>query len=188
MCFKNFNFSYLKTKFGIGPDGMHYILFAVTIIWGIIKTIIIQNVKSNENTSPVVWIFLIFGILFLVFYIFIFIRLFNAKRYLKKRFGNIKIMKTWGNIFFEEIVTSNDKILLRNVLNYGLNLNKKNDNTGMTILMIAAAYGDSEIVRIFLSYGAKINLKDIKGNTALSYAIEKNHTEVIKMLKEKGAK
>ena len=53
-----------------------------------------------------------------------------------------------------------------------------------TPLMHAAAEGHIEVVKILLSHGADPSLKDVDGDTAESFAIQKGHRKVVKLLKE----
>ncbi len=59
---------------------------------------------------------------------------------------------------------------------------------GYTPLMEAAVRGYSTIVRILIKNGARIDLKDNNGKTALKMAESNNHREVIQILKNAGAK
>jgi ankyrin repeat protein len=59
---------------------------------------------------------------------------------------------------------------------------------GWTALMIAAQYGYVDIVKSLLERKADINLKDANGDTALKLAEKNNYNEIIKLLKEAGAK
>ncbi|MCK5457486.1 MAG: ankyrin repeat domain-containing protein [Melioribacteraceae bacterium] len=53
-----------------------------------------------------------------------------------------------------------------------------------TPLMHAAAEGHIEVVKILLDHGADPSLKDIDGDTAESFAVQKGHSKVAKLLKE----
>jgi ankyrin repeat protein len=56
-------------------------------------------------------------------------------------------------------------------------------------LLLAASSGDSEIVRALLAKGADVSGKFTQnGKTALMLATEKGFTEVIRLLREAGAK
>jgi len=62
-----------------------------------------------------------------------------------------------------------------------------------TLLINAALYGHVEIVKYLLECGADFNLKgfsleDYSSHTALYYAIQRNHTEIVKLLQDAGAK
>lgn len=53
-----------------------------------------------------------------------------------------------------------------------------------TPLMHAAAEGHFEVVKILLDNGADPSLKDVDGDTAESFAVQKGHSEVAKLLRE----
>ena len=55
-------------------------------------------------------------------------------------------------------------------------------------LLTAAMQGDTNQVKALLDKGANVNAKDEDGLTALMYAKEINHTKIIEVLKQYGAK
>ncbi len=55
-------------------------------------------------------------------------------------------------------------------------------------LVWAAKNGDLETVRVLLDAGADLNAKSCENETALALAEEYNHPEVIKLLKQRGAR
>ena len=55
-------------------------------------------------------------------------------------------------------------------------------------LIRAAGRGHIDTVKALLEAGADLNAKDKEGKTALMYAKEKNHTEIVHLLKKAGAK
>lgn len=59
---------------------------------------------------------------------------------------------------------------------------------GSTALMEAAARGDAELINCLLRHGADSWLQDNSGRTALSYAAQNRHDEVVKVLRAAGAK
>ena len=59
--------------------------------------------------------------------------------------------------------------------------------SGGTALMLAAARGYIDVVRLLLSHGADPNLADEGGGTALIYTVWKGHTEIVRVLLEHGA-
>ena len=77
-------------------------------------------------------------------------------------------------------------------LGQGANPNAKLQSgleAGQSILFVAVGEGDIECVKILLSAGADIKTKDpYWGETPLDHAIRHGHTEVVKILKEAGAK
>jgi hypothetical protein len=71
------------------------------------------------------------------------------------------------------------------LLERGADVNKKLKR-GQTALMIASYHGDTELVRLLISSGADVNV-DCEGDTALSWARQKNHAEIISLLVAAGA-
>jgi len=73
-----------------------------------------------------------------------------------------------------------------------LEKNKKLVNTvygthKRTALILAADYGQLELVAYLLSQGSQIDQEDKHGITALLAAIYENHSTCVKLLLEKGA-
>jgi TonB family protein len=60
------------------------------------------------------------------------------------------------------------------------------DLRGITPLIIAAAEGKTEFVRLLLAKGADVSVRDKKGATALSYAKAKEHREIANLLEKAG--
>ena len=58
----------------------------------------------------------------------------------------------------------------------GIDLHQR-DSQGMTVLMHAAAGGDIELVKLFLSTGADIHARDYQGRTALMIAAKGKELE-----------
>jgi ankyrin repeat protein len=52
----------------------------------------------------------------------------------------------------------------------------------VTALMVAAEENRVEVVKLLLSRGANVNLKDVEGETALDYAEFEEHKEVVEIL------
>ena len=67
---------------------------------------------------------------------------------------------------------------------YGYSQRFTKDVTG---LQIAASFGLAKIVRLLLSSGADVNVKDRDGWTALHWAAQNGHSAVVQLLLEKGA-
>ncbi|MCB9027436.1 MAG: ankyrin repeat domain-containing protein [Bdellovibrionaceae bacterium] len=53
---------------------------------------------------------------------------------------------------------------------------------GLTMLMIAAYTGQEKIVKLLLDYGVHVTDKDIKGKTAIEYALAKGHLNIAEMI------
>lgn len=69
----------------------------------------------------------------------------------------------------------------------GAKVNGPMDENERTPLMWAAAYGHLKVVEVLVQAGARINDKDYRGGTALTYARAGAHDNVIKFLESKGA-
>lgn len=54
--------------------------------------------------------------------------------------------------------------------------------------MVAADEGHTDIVHALLANGADVNAKAYDGNTALMLAKQNGHKEIVRILKEAGAK
>ena len=65
----------------------------------------------------------------------------------------------------------------------GININWR-DKRGKTYLMLAAANGYVDIVRILLEHGADIGLKASDGQTAVNFARVNKHYDVIRLLEQ----
>lgn len=58
-----------------------------------------------------------------------------------------------------------------------------------SVLIVASAQGHLEIVKALFQYGTpNINLPDWEGQTALTYALQNNHSEIVEYLKQHGAR
>uniref|UniRef100_A0A8D0CA49 M-phase phosphoprotein 8 n=1 Tax=Salvator merianae TaxID=96440 RepID=A0A8D0CA49_SALMN len=61
------------------------------------------------------------------------------------------------------------------------------DSSGMTLVMLAAAGGHDDILRLLIRKGAKVNFRQKNGTTALIHAAEKNNLTTVAILLEAGA-
>ena len=68
------------------------------------------------------------------------------------------------------------------LLERGAKINTVDRNEHFSALMWAAAEGQVEVVKLLLKHGADLSLKDVDGDTAESFATQKNHTDVVKIL------
>jgi ankyrin repeat protein len=73
------------------------------------------------------------------------------------------------------------------LLRKGADVNVQGKTEGFTALMMAAAEGQIEVVRVLLLNGASIDVIDRDGDTAKKFAREKGHTEVLKLLESQSA-
>lgn len=88
------------------------------------------------------------------------------------------------------IATRNgDSSMVELLLNYGASVNLKAKSNGMesTPLILAAAHGHTEIIRVLHKAGAKLNLTDVMGNTALHWTLGASNNEATQLLLSLGA-
>ena len=69
----------------------------------------------------------------------------------------------------------------------GTDLNAKEPKRGITPLMMAALYGQTEAASLLIENGANPNARDNEGETALHKAALLCHTEIVKLLLDKDA-
>ncbi|KAM4044271.1 M-phase phosphoprotein 8 isoform 2-T2 [Anomaloglossus baeobatrachus] len=93
-----------------------------------------------------------------------------------------------SNSAFKEAVKNGDYLTVKYALksNEEYNLDQE-DSSGMTLVMMAAAAGQDDILRLLIKKGAKINAKQRNGTTALIHATEKNYLTTVALLLEAGA-
>lgn len=72
------------------------------------------------------------------------------------------------------------------LIDAGADLNVHGNYAGTTALIWAAQYGPAEIVRLFIQGKAEINAKNHDGNTALDFAKERGHAEIVDILQSAG--
>lgn len=75
---------------------------------------------------------------------------------------------------------------LQEAIKVGANVDLADPN-GMTVLMMASAFGQTETVKKLLESGAKPDLQDNNGNTALMTACKNNRIDIVKLLLENKA-
>ena len=71
---------------------------------------------------------------------------------------------------------------VKKFIEYGADVNE--ESNGMTPLMFAARYNKVETIKYLLEKGAKKDVKDERGYTALKYAEFSNSTDAIAILKQ----
>ena len=79
-------------------------------------------------------------------------------------------------------ISKGDIQVVKKFIEYGVDVNEKSN--GMTPLMVAARYNKVEIIKILLSNGANLTVKDEKGFTALKHAELSNANEAVQFLKQ----
>ncbi len=75
------------------------------------------------------------------------------------------------------------KCSVQTLLELGVNIETKS-SCGSTALMVAAAWGECEVVCLLLSRGANTIERDNRGDTALDIAEEKDQDEAAAILRE----
>lgn len=116
----------------------------------------------------------------------------EVAKYLIEKGANIELKNDAGeNTLLFSMNSSREKLkLVDYLLSKGFAPNSR-DNGGETALMWAVKWGHHETVRLLISKGAEVNLKEkITGRTALMKASQSYHPnlEIIKLLLKSGAK
>ncbi|KAM5336517.1 M-phase phosphoprotein 8 [Glossophaga mutica] len=87
-----------------------------------------------------------------------------------------------------DAVKNGDYITVKIALNSNEEYNlDQEDSSGMTLLMLAAAGGQDDLLRLLIRKGAKVNGRQKNGTTALIHAAEKNFLTTVAILLEAGA-
>ncbi|KAK4136114.1 ankyrin, partial [Trichocladium antarcticum] len=78
---------------------------------------------------------------------------------------------------------------VRQVLDMGVDIESKNNDTGYTLLMCAVQFNNRALVQLLLDYGANVHAKTRCGRTALmiSYRLRAGPEMMVKVLLEAGA-
>jgi len=69
----------------------------------------------------------------------------------------------------------------------GANVNHQGGNVVGWPLLHAIARGNKDMVELLISNGAEVNIKTAMGNTALDFARQIQHTEIVELLQKHGA-
>ncbi|KAM6179037.1 M-phase phosphoprotein 8 [Rhynchocyon petersi] len=87
-----------------------------------------------------------------------------------------------------DAVKNGDYITVKIALNSNEEYNlEQEDSSGMTLVMLAAAGGQDDLLRLLIKKGAKVNGRQKNGTTALIHAAEKNFLTTVAILLEAGA-
>ncbi|KAH0536550.1 hypothetical protein FGG08_006580 [Glutinoglossum americanum] len=84
-------------------------------------------------------------------------------------------------------VKGGNEVEVKRLLNMGVDIEMKDDGEGRTALQWAAWGGKSEVTRLLLEKGAKVDAKDDNGRAALFLAAEGGYGMDVQQLLEKGA-
>lgn len=76
---------------------------------------------------------------------------------------------------------------VRKLADDGADLGAREKSLGLSALGVAAVTGRTEIAKLLLEKGAKIDLPDVKGKTPLMLAAQNGRAEALKLLLETGA-
>ena len=85
-----------------------------------------------------------------------------------------------------EATKANDSAKVSILVREGVDLNFGDEKENRTPLMIAAANGNLELMKLFLEKGAEVDAVDKNGTTAIYYAILRNKPAAVKFLIEKN--
>ena len=77
--------------------------------------------------------------------------------------------------------------IVKFLIDYGANVNAKDDNDGYTPIHWAAKDGNVEIAKLLIASGAKIDVKDNDGDTPLHEAAYSVQLDIVKLLIDSGA-
>jgi ankyrin repeat protein len=88
---------------------------------------------------------------------------------------------------FTSSVTYGTPEIVRLLLDHGARLNTQ-DLRGRTVLMIVAGFNNEKDVRELLENDADVNVADKTGETALTYAGDRGGVEIVRLLKQAGAR
>ncbi|XP_044524908.1 M-phase phosphoprotein 8 [Gracilinanus agilis] len=87
-----------------------------------------------------------------------------------------------------DAVKNGDYVTVKIALNSNEDYNlDQEDSSGMTLVMLAAAGGQDDLLRLLIKKGAKVNGRQKNGTTALIHAAEKNFLTTVAILLEAGA-
>lgn len=103
-------------------------------------------------------------------------------------FADSKIDKSQNILnttFLLNAIIHNNKQEVELLLKYGANVDKI-DN-GNIPLILACAYSRVDIAQLLIDYGANVTVKDKKGKTPLSYALENNNSQIVYALLATGS-
>uniref|UniRef100_A0A8C9MPX7 M-phase phosphoprotein 8 n=1 Tax=Serinus canaria TaxID=9135 RepID=A0A8C9MPX7_SERCA len=93
-----------------------------------------------------------------------------------------------SSALLRDAVKSGDYMTVKMALSSNVEYNlDQEDPSGMTLVMLAAAGGHDDLLRVLIRKGAKVNGRQKNGTTALIHAAEKNFLTTVAILLEAGA-
>lgn len=101
---------------------------------------------------------------------------------------NFSVTDAVPSNLLRDAVKNGDYITVKVALNSNEEYNlDQEDSSGMTLVMLAAAGGQDDLLRLLIRKGAKVNGRQKNGTTALIHAAEKNFLTTVAILLEAGA-
>jgi ankyrin repeat protein len=76
--------------------------------------------------------------------------------------------------------------MIKTLLKKGSAVDEKEN--GLSPLQCACIHGMTAVVKILLFHNATVNKPGPKGRTALHFAVENDHKDIVKLLKQNGAR
>ncbi len=86
-----------------------------------------------------------------------------------------------------EVSESGSLIIIKEILDHGVNIEVKDKELGSTTLMNAAYHGHKDIVDLLIKQGANLNAISKDGNTALTWSIIEGHSDIVAILLKNAA-
>ncbi|XP_054574690.1 M-phase phosphoprotein 8 isoform X2 [Eptesicus fuscus] len=101
---------------------------------------------------------------------------------------NFSVTDAVPSNLLRDAVKNGDYITVKVALNSNEEYNlDQEDSSGMTLVMLAAAGGQDDLLRLLIRKGARVNGRQKNGTTALIHAAEKNFLTTVAILLEAGA-
>ncbi|XP_069695751.1 fibronectin type 3 and ankyrin repeat domains protein 1-like isoform X2 [Periplaneta americana] len=111
----------------------------------------------------------------------------TAKKILASRYGAVEILNPMGMSPLMQAAARGDPQMVNLMLSAGADVNVTSVGSGRTALMIACFRGDTDIARQLRERGARWDIRDRSGCTALHYAVDGSQTETLDLALEEGA-
>ena len=101
---------------------------------------------------------------------------------LLERGAKVDVVDVSGRTALMYAATGDNVESVQLLLQAGADPNRIDSQEHFTPLMFAAAEGQLEVVRVLLDHGAQRSLEDVDGETALEFAEQNGHAEVVELL------